>query len=54
MGVGPIFEGTLRQHDTVRLVSFASTPPICGAYVVMGKEARELPTVDAFMQIVQS
>lgn len=53
IGVGPIFEGTLRQHDTVRLLPFGKTPAECGVYVVMAKEARALPTVDAFMQIVE-
>lgn len=53
IGVGPIFDGTLREHETVTLRPFGVTPKTCGVYVVMAKEARQLPTVDRFMQIVQ-
>ncbi|MCD2172052.1 LysR substrate-binding domain-containing protein [Rhizobium sp. C4] len=52
IGVGPIFDGTLRQHDTVRLMPFGTTPATCGVYVVMAKEARGLPAIEAFMEIV--
>ncbi|MBS7701769.1 LysR family transcriptional regulator [Chelatococcus asaccharovorans] len=54
IGVGPIFDGTLREHQTVRLLPFGTIPETCGVYVVMAKEARQLPAVDAFMQIVQT
>ena len=53
IGIGPIFDGTLREHQTVKLLPFGLTPETCGVYVVMANEARELPTVDAFMRVIQ-